>query len=256
MVIFLFCLFARQPVLPALRRSPQLALIGVLGVGTLWAMVSLGEQSVDPELAMLLVCIVPVATLVITALPPDAKRIWWPAWVGTAVATLGLVVVIGPARLADEPSSLHAVLMIALGFASFALANVLAERRTRGLSPAAVGGVTMLYASILLWGLVFLLESPTEVRPSRQACLQLVVLGIAGSALPGMLVFVLIQRAGAGFASLYGYVLPLLGIVVAWLVFGRAPQTTFLVGMPITFAGVATVQWARRRGRTASDPSR
>jgi drug/metabolite transporter (DMT)-like permease len=70
MAILFFCLLARQPVVPAFRRSAQLALVGVLGVGTLWAMVSLGERHVDPELAMLLVCIVPIATLVITALPP------------------------------------------------------------------------------------------------------------------------------------------------------------------------------------------
>jgi hypothetical protein len=28
---------------------------------------------------------------------------------------------------------------------------------------------------------------------------------------------------------------------------------TFLLGSPITFAGVATVQWARRRGFSAND---
>jgi hypothetical protein len=61
MLIFLFCLLARQPVAPAFRRSPQLAL-GMLGFGTLRAMAALGERKVDPELAMLLVCIVPIAT--------------------------------------------------------------------------------------------------------------------------------------------------------------------------------------------------
>ena len=115
MVIFLFCLIARQPLLPAFRRSAKLAFIAVLGFGTLWAMVSLGERHVDPELAMLLICIVPITTLVITALPPNPKHIWWPAWIGTAVASLGLVVVIGPARIADEPSALYSVLLIGFG---------------------------------------------------------------------------------------------------------------------------------------------
>ena len=248
LAIFLFCLLARQPIAPALRRSVPLALIGVLGVGTLWAMVSLGERSVDPELAMLLVSVVPIATLIITALPPDPERIGWPAWVGTAIATFGLVVVIGPARLVDQPSGVAAVMMIVFGFASFALSAVLAERWTQGLSPAAVGGVTMLFAALALWVMAFLLELPTEVRPSKGAWLQLLALGVVGSAVPGMLVFVLVQRAGAGFLSLYGYLLPLLGVFVGWLAFGRAPHSTFLVGMPITFAGVAIVQWTRRRG--------
>jgi len=254
LVLFLSCGLTRQPVMPALRRLAPLSLIGALGFGTLWAMVSLGERSVDPELTMLLVCVVPIATLVIRALPPNPKRIWWPAWIGTAIATLGLVVVVGPEKLVDEPSGLSSVLLITVGFASFALANVLAESMTKGLSPNAVGGVTMLSAAVVLWVLVLLLEPPTDVRPSRDAWLQMVALGVVGSAVPAMLVFVLVQRAGAGFMSLYGYVLPLFGIVVAWIVFGRSPERTFLVGMPITFAGVATVQWARGRGLRAGGP--
>ena len=106
----------------------------------------------------------------------------------------------------------------------------------------------MLYATILLWGLVFLLEPPTIPNPSANAWLGLLALGVVGSALPVMLMFLLVKRAGAEFVSLYGYILPLLGIVVAWIAFGRPPEMTFLVGMPITLAGVATVQWARRRG--------
>lgn len=256
MVIFVFCLIARQPLLPALRRTAKLALVGVLGLGTLWATVSIGERHVDPELAMLLVCIVPITTLVITALPPNPEHIWWPAWIGTAVASLGLVVVIGPARITDEPSALYAVLIIGFGFASYALANVLAERVTRGISPVAVGCVAMSCAATLLWGLAFLLESPTNMNPSAEAWLGLIALGVVGTALPGVLMFVLLQRAGAEFLSLYGYILPLLGIVVAWIAFGRAPETTFLLGLPITFAGVATVQWARRRGLSTNRPGK
>jgi len=104
---------------------------------------------------------------------------------------------------------------------------------TKGISPVAVGGVTMLYAAILLWGLAFLLELPTNMNPSAEAWLGLIALGVVGSALPGVLMFVLLQRAGAEFISLYGYILPLLGIVVAWIAFGRAPEMTFLLGVTV-----------------------
>jgi drug/metabolite transporter (DMT)-like permease len=251
LLIFLFCGLARQPLGPAFRRLAPLALIGILGLGMLWAMVSLGERSVDPELTMLLVCVVPIATLIITALPPDPQRIEWPAWLGAAIAVLGLIVVIGPARLVDEPSALSGILTIVLGFSSFALANVLAESKTRGLAPAAVAGVTMLSAAVVLWGLVFLLEPPTDLRPSREGWLKMLALSVVGSALPAILVFRLVQRAGAGFMSLYGYVLPVFGIAVGWIVFGRVPEATFLVGTPIAFVGVAIVQWARRRDTRA-----
>lgn len=108
----------------------------------------MGEQSVDPELVMLLVCVVPIATLIITALPPNPKRIGWPAWLGTTIATVGLVIVIGPRQLFDEPSELQALLMVVFGFASFALSNVLAERMMKGIAPAAVGAITSRHPSL------------------------------------------------------------------------------------------------------------
>ncbi|HMB58506.1 MAG TPA: DMT family transporter [Xanthomonadales bacterium] len=160
---------------------------------------------------------------------------------------------ISPADLFDQPSKGYAVLMIIFGFASFALANILAERTTGGLAPAAVAGVTMLSAAAVLWIVVFLFESVTNLSPGREGWLQLAGLGIVGSALPGFLLYALIKRAGAEFTSLYGYVMPLFGLMVGWLAFGRPPQHTWLLGIPVTFVGVAIVQRNLRGRRKAPE---
>ena len=71
-------------------------------------------------------------------------------------------------------------------------------------------------------------------------------LGILGAAIPGVLRIALVHRAGAVFTSLYGYLLPVFGIILASIVFRSPPVRTLYVGAPIAFGGVALLQWARR----------
>jgi drug/metabolite transporter (DMT)-like permease len=244
-LILLFCAIARHPILPPLRDWWRMLLIGLIGVGLLWAMVSLGDKHVDADLTTVLICVIPIATLLISALPPKPRPVWWPAWIGAAIATVGLTLAVGPAQIVDEPSALAAVLMIATGFAGFALANILVEAWTKVHSPIAVAGVTMLMASVMLWILAIALESPMSLRPSGKAWGQLVALGVLGAAIPSVFMITLVHRAGAVFTSLYGYVLPIFGIILASIVFRNAPSRMLFIGAPIAFCGVALLQWAR-----------
>jgi len=253
LLILVYCRIARDPILPAFRDWWRMLLIGSLGVGMLWAMVSLGDKHVDADLTTLLICVIPITTLLIVALPPRAKPVWWPAWIGATLASFGLLLAIGPSQIVDEPSALGAILMIAFGFTSYAIANILVEVWTKGHSPVAVAGVTMLLAAVMLWILALALESPGSLQPSGKAWLQLGALGVLGAAIPSVLRFILVHRAGAVFASLYGYVLPVFGIILAAAIFGDAPSKSFYLGAPIAFVGVALLQWARQRERPAPD---
>ena len=244
-LILLFCVLARHPVRPLLKDWWQMLLIGLIGVGLLWAMVSLGDRHVDADLTTVLICVIPIATLLISVLPPNPRPVWWPAWIGAAIATVGLALAVGPAQIIDEPSALAAVLMIALGFAGFAMANILVEAWTKVHSPIAVAGVTMLMAAAMLWVLAIALEAPLSLQPSGKAWGQLVALGILGAAIPSMFMITLVHRAGAVFTSLYGYVLPIFGIILASIVFRSAPSAMLFIGAPIAFAGVALLQWSR-----------
>ena len=71
-------------------------------------------------------------------LPPSGRKVWWPAWVGAAIGTVGLVLVIGPHRLLDNPSTALGVGFIAGGFFVYGFYCVLAESITEGLSPVPV----------------------------------------------------------------------------------------------------------------------
>ena len=51
----------------------------------------------------------------------------------------------------------------------------------------------MLYATVVIWALSFVLESPLEARPTRAEWIDMLVLGLACSAVPNLIIFVLIK---------------------------------------------------------------
>lgn len=250
-----FCAVSRQALRPTFRRWPQMLLLGALGPAWLWGSVAIGEQHVGAGLASVMVCVVPVSVLIFTAVPPISRRVAWPAWVGAAIATSGIVLVIGPDRLIDHQSTLFGVSIIGAGFAVFGLYCVLGEHLTKGLQPAPVAAASMLCATVILWALSFVVESPLDARPTRADWIDMLVLGLACSAVPNLIIFVIIKRAGAQFAGLYGYVLPVIGVVMAAIVFREIPRWTFYAGMPVAFAGMALLQWSQtRRASTPDSP--
>ena len=125
------------------------------------------------------------------------------------------------------------------------------------MTPSAAAVVTMLYGAVLLWPLTFALESPLAVTPRPVDWLHMTGLGLFASALPVLVLFIMLKRTGAVFVSLYGYLAPIWGILLSAAFLNKDPSRGFYLGATIAFAGVALLQWAQQHGRTnASDPGR
>jgi len=246
-IILAACLITRQKLTQAFKRSGAMALLGAVGIATLWSMLPIGEVDIDSSLATLLVAIAPFTALVVTALPPVSARVRWHGWAGLILGTAGLVLAIGPRELFDDPSTLTGVAWVAAAFVCFGVYCVLTEIVMKGLSPAPVAGVSILYASFILWVLVIVVESPLDMHPDTGHWLLLLALSALCTAIPNLLVYVLAKRASGVFVSLFGYIMPLIGILIGYLYFHTPIVWTLYLGIPLTFAGMALVQQARRK---------
>ncbi len=247
--ILLFCLISRQKLAPAFKRSGSMALLGVVGIATLWSMMPIAEQTIDSAMATLLVVMVPSAALIVTALPPISARVRWTGWVGLILGAAGLVLAIGPERLLNSEATLTGFAWGAGGYFCFGVYCVLAERLTKGLAPAPAAGVSILYAGIALWVLAFALESPLDARPNADDWINLLILSLISTAIPNLILYVLAKRAGGVFVSLYGYIMPLIGIAIGYYYFHTPIVWTLLLGVPLAFVGMALVQRAQAKAK-------
>jgi drug/metabolite transporter (DMT)-like permease len=99
----------------------------------------------------------------------------------------------------------------------------------------------MLFAAPVLALTAWLLESPTRDELSRVVVESLLAEGLLGMAVAYLVYYILVERAGAWFASLYAFLVPPLGVLMAAAAYGGAPTPRHLLGIAIVLSGLFLV---------------
>lgn len=232
-----------RPLRPTLTRRPWAPVVmGLTAVALPNLAIVAAERSVEPDETAVLGATVPILTLLLTTFvtretPASARRL-----AGVVTALVGLVVFVGWSRLTDGGAEAKGVLILTLGAACFAVNGVFAARQTEDLDGAALGAWTMVFAAPLLWAAAFVREDPLSVRPSGEAMAGLVANGIVSLAGAYLVYYLLVERAGALFTSLYAFLVPPLGVLLVALTTRQWPSMHHLVGVAIVLVGLFLLQ--------------
>ncbi|MDR5695092.1 MAG: DMT family transporter [Armatimonadota bacterium] len=229
--------------LPRTRKAWTGALtIGVLGVAGYQILFSLGLQYTTASKSTLLVATSPLFTALVVAMlgidrPRDVQL------VGMVVALAGVAFL----TLGDQPTSLLShkdVLLgdvLTLGAAVATGSGVaLAERYLAGADGATVMGVAVVLGSILIQPFAWaqMVRFPWQ-QVSTQAWLEMFYAAFLAGSLGYILWYRNIPRIGALRGSLYGFLIPLIGVVTA--VVALSDRLTLVQGLGALFVlfGVA-----------------
>lgn len=129
----------------------------------------------------------------------------------------------------------------------FALNGIFAARQTRDLDPYGLAAWTIIFGAAALCLAAFLFEQPFSVD-LRSAAWPLAAEGVLGMGLAYLGYYVLVSRAGAGFASLYAFLVPVLGVLGSAVVFWEALTINHAAGLAVVLTGLALLT----RGRHAA----
>jgi len=221
--------------LPERADLPKIALAGLLGFAAYQMLLVNGQAGVSASMAGFLVNMNPVFTTVIAvALGREIGR--WSTWAGLAMCTLGLLVMAGArGGIGTVGPSAVLIVLAALCFAMYTLVSkpLLAKYRPIEVTTYALVAGSLPFA-VFARGSV---EALTTAAPADLATLLFLAL------VPGGIAYVLWAKAvkglTPGLASRFLYLIPVLGIPIAWVWVGEAPQLMTLLGGAVTIAGVA-----------------
>lgn len=108
-------------------------------------------------------------------------------------------------------------------------------------------------AATLAWGAVLLAPFAAWQWPSApvpaQAWLSLIALGVVCTGIAYAIYFRLIQRVGAPRATTVTYLVPIFGVLWAWLTLGESLTISMLVGGILILGGMLLGQWQGRARR-------
>jgi O-acetylserine/cysteine efflux transporter len=275
------CLLAAAAMLPAvalapgrdllqpLRRRPWVPLLmGLTAVALPNLAVVAAERAVPPAQAAVLGTTVPIVTLLLGALIGSrsgsrigsrlSSRMGQPTrltptrLLGIAVALAGMIVFVGWDELTKDIAELDAILVMVSGGVIFALNGLFVGHQAEDLDSAALGAWTMVFAAPALVAAAFWWEEPTALEWTAPVVKALVAEGLLGLAFAYLVYYLLVARAGAWFASLYAFLVPPLGVLLAVALEGDPLTPSHVIGVAVVLAGLFLIT----RGDRAEPPHR
>lgn len=176
------------------------------------------------------------------------------AWVATALAFAGVLIVLRPNVLALGETALYP-LAAALGMASLMIFN----RKAAGAAPILVMqllvAATAMPIIILVAGALALTGKPIFAIPAPSLEVVLKCFGVAVTGtVSHLLIYVATMRASAAVVAPMVYVQLLMAVAIGWIWFGDAPEPATLGGAALIIAGGLWLWRSQRAPEIAEMP--
>jgi drug/metabolite transporter (DMT)-like permease len=188
------------------------------------AAVIIAEQYVPSGITAVIVSTMPIWTVVISALTPRGHRLGLSNWVGLIAGLAGVIVLVWPELMDARPASrefLWGVVLLQLGSISWAAGSVYVVSRRATVPPLLGAGLQMLAGGIVMIVIGTMLGEWTRLHPDRRGWEAFLYLLVFGS-LVGYVAFVYaLRHLPVAKVSLYGYVNPIIAVIVGALVLGE-----------------------------------
>ena len=232
------------------------AIVAFLGNALPFVLFAWGQQRIDSGLASILNATTPLWGVVVAHLFTRDERATPTKIIGVAFGLAGVVAMIGGEAFGSGVGG-SAIAQIACLVATlcYALAGVYARKfAAMGVGPWAVSTGQLAAAAIMLVPLS-LAEAPWTL-PAPDATVIWATLGmvILATAIPYVLYFRLIERAGASNAFLCTFLIPVVAILLGVLVLGEQIERRHLIGMALIAAGLIVIDGRSTRWLGGATP--
>jgi len=237
LVLFPFLWSARSQFPPALW--PKLALIGAINSALPFILFAWGAQRAPAGIgAIANAMTVPFTALIAFLFFGERIGVW--RSIALAVGFTGVVVL-----ASDRTAGVNVTWAAAAGTTASLLYGIginLARRHLTGLPPAALASATLGCAALLT--LPFAVAQWPRTAIPLESLASAGALGVLCTGLAFVAYYRLIARIGASRTSTVTYLIPLFGVVWAWLILGEAVTSSMAVAGAMILGSVALAQRA------------
>jgi drug/metabolite transporter (DMT)-like permease len=247
-IVLALIVAARRRAWPRGRREWLLLFaMGLVGNAVPFSLINWGETRIDSGLTAILMSSVPLATIMLAPAFVRDEPVTPGKLLGVALGMAGVAVLIGPGARMGAHGELLGEIAVAGAALCYAV-NGLVARRLPPMPVEMIGAGTLLCATFVALPLSVAADHPWKATPSALSLAALALLGVLNTAGGYLLLFRLVVRAGAGFASLNNFLVPLFGVLWGILLLQERPSPRAFAGLLLIFGGLAAVRlWPNRR---------
>ena len=244
--MILFATGRRYPPLSDRKRWAAMAGMGLLGMTGPFVLITFAQKTVDSSLAALYVAAVPIFVALGANFMFKDEKLTARISVGISVGFLGVIALFGPDAYNNFGSaSTIAQLLLLVAAILYSSSTLLARAAPKIDSLVFATGFVTLAAIMSLPMLITVDWQTLHLSPSP--VLSVIGLGIGPSALASILYMMIIQRSGATFLALTGYVVPVLSAIIGFIIFREVQSWNALIAFALILSGVWLAQGRKKQ---------
>ena len=233
----------------SLPRDPldwwKMGVIGALNSALPFFLISWGLQTVSSAESALLLASGTFCSLILSHFVTSDERINLARTVGVLVGFCGVSILVLDDLSAHGVGGIRGQLAIIGAGVSYAVSSVMSRRISHLPSlPAAAGILTT--GTCYMLPLALWLEQPLNINADGTALVALVVLGVFATGLAYVIRLNIIRHNGAVFMSQVGYLVPLFGVLWAWLLLSEDVTLKTLFALSAILLGIVITRRGTR----------
>ncbi len=239
--IVVFATGRRYPALSDRKRWLVMVGVGFLGMTGPFYLITIAQKTVDSSLAALYVAAVPIFVVIGANFMFKEERLTQRVALGIGIGFLGVVALFGPDAYENFGSASTIAQILLLVAASLYASSTLLARGAPKIEPLVFASGFVSLAAIMSLPMLIMVEWQA-LRLTPTPVLSVIGLGVGPSALASIIYMMIVQRAGATFLALTGYVVPVLSAIIGFLLFREVQEWNALLAFGLILSGVWLAQ--------------
>lgn len=212
-----------------------------------------GQTQIASGLASVLNATTPVFAVLLAHLLTDDKMSWNKI-AGVLIGVGGVAILMGPAVLGSDKSSLLGMGLILVGALSYGCAGVWG-RRLRATPPLVSASAQLICSSLVMAAIAGLVDRPWALPvPSARTICAMIALAALATALAYAIFFRILSVSGPANVMLVTLLIPISGIALGALVLGETVLPRHIIGAAVIASGLLVIDGRLfRLGRAIGD---
>ena len=205
------------------------ASIGLVNLILPFFFISFGIVKVQSNMAAILMSTAPIFATILGQLFIQDEKINFLKLLGIIIGFLGIVFLFSDDLLINQSNYLFALIII-LGPFCYTLGGLLSLRLKHVKNETLTSSI-LVWAVIMLLPVLFIVENPTELRPSWSSTISLFYLGVVATAIAWLMRFYILKSNGLVFQSQVAYIIPIFGLIFGYLFLGEKITYKIIVAL-------------------------
>lgn len=235
----------RPSLLPPLSEwlNKRLIFVGVTGTLAPFILISWAELHVSSSLAGLLMGSGPLLTVLGGHFVTKDEKLNFKRICAVLIGMCGVILLFADGLARVGTSLIWAQLALIAAALCYSSSN-LSVKPLAHLPAVIIAGSSFAITTLIALPLALIIEQPVFTHISLAAWGALIWLGIVSTALAFSLRYMLIKRAGAGFTSNVGYLIPVMAVLIGWVVLDEQIESVKLVALAFIVISIIITQRA------------